>query len=68
MTVGENVELPLLLLPMSSAERHKRILVALEAVSLLDRADQALYLAKRRGRNQLAVLDAGNDGAMAAAP
>ena len=33
---------------------------------LLDRADQALYLAKRRGRNQLAVLDAGNDGAMAA--
>lgn len=35
---------------------------------LLDRADQALYLAKRRGRNQLAVLDAGNDGAMAAAP
>lgn len=35
---------------------------------LLDHADQALYLAKRRGRNQLAVLDAGNDGAMAAAP
>lgn len=33
---------------------------------LLDHADQALYLAKRRGRNQLAVLDAGNDGAMAA--
>ena len=32
---------------------------------LLDRADQALYLAKRRGRNQLAVLDAGSDGAMA---
>lgn len=39
LTAYENVELPLLLLPMSSAERHKRILVALEAVSLLDRAD-----------------------------
>ena len=35
---------------------------------LLDRADQALYLAKRRGRNQLAVLDAGSDGTMAAPP
>ena len=33
---------------------------------LLDRADQALYLAKHRGRNQLAVLDAGSDGTMAA--
>lgn len=33
---------------------------------LLDRADQALYLAKHRGRNQLAVLDAGSGGAMAA--
>lgn len=39
LTAYENVELPLLLLPMSAAERHKRILVALEAVSLLDRAD-----------------------------
>jgi putative ABC transport system ATP-binding protein len=39
LTAYENVELPLLLLPMSSAERHKRILVALEAVSLLDRAE-----------------------------
>lgn len=39
LTAYENVELPLLLLPMSSKERHKRILVALEAVSLLDRAD-----------------------------
>ena len=38
LTAYENVELPLLLLPMSSAERHKRILVALEAVSLMDRA------------------------------
>lgn len=33
---------------------------------LLDRADQALCLAKHRGRNQLAVLDAGSDGTMAA--
>lgn len=39
LTAYENVELPLLLLPMSAKERHKRILVALEAVSLLDRTD-----------------------------
>lgn len=39
LTAYENVELPLLLLPMSSAERHKRVEVALEAVDLIDRAD-----------------------------
>jgi len=39
LTTYENVELPLLLLPMSRAERRKRIEVALSAVDLIDRAD-----------------------------
>jgi putative ABC transport system ATP-binding protein len=39
LTAYENVELPLLLLPLSRAERHKRVGVALEAVGLSDRAD-----------------------------
>lgn len=39
LTTYENVELPLLLLPMSRAERAKRVEVALEAVGLTDRAD-----------------------------
>ena len=39
LTASENVELPLLLLPMSRAERRKRVEVALQAVGLLDRAD-----------------------------
>jgi len=39
LTAYENVELPLLLLPMSSAERRKRVEIALKAVDLLDRAD-----------------------------
>ncbi|MEX0703341.1 MAG: ABC transporter ATP-binding protein [Planctomycetales bacterium] len=39
LTAYENVELPTLLLPMSGAERRKRVEVALEAVSLTDRAD-----------------------------
>lgn len=39
LTAYENVELPLLLLPMSKAERDKRIRIALEAVDLLDRLD-----------------------------
>jgi putative ABC transport system ATP-binding protein len=38
LTAYENVELPLLLLPMSGAERHKRVEIALQAVDLLDRA------------------------------
>lgn len=38
LTAWENVELPLLLLRMSAAERRKRVAVALEAVSLTDRA------------------------------
>jgi putative ABC transport system ATP-binding protein len=38
LTAYENIELPLLLLPMSAAERHKRVQIALEAVNLLDRA------------------------------
>jgi putative ABC transport system ATP-binding protein len=38
LTAYENIELPLLLLPMSRAERRKRVEVALQAVDLLDRA------------------------------
>lgn len=38
LTTYENVEIPLLLLPLSRAERHKRIELALEAVGLTDRA------------------------------
>jgi putative ABC transport system ATP-binding protein len=39
LTTYENVELPLLLLPLSGVERRKRVAVALEAVGLTDRAD-----------------------------
>jgi putative ABC transport system ATP-binding protein len=39
LTAYENVELPLLLLPMSRAERRKRAEIALAAVDLLDRAE-----------------------------
>ncbi len=39
LTAYENIELPLLLLPMSRSERRKRVEVALQAVDLLDRAD-----------------------------
>src|SRR5688572_27487603 len=39
LTAYENVELPLLLLPMSAAERQKRVQIALEAVHLTDRAN-----------------------------
>ena len=39
LTAFENVELPLLLLPMSAKERRKRIEIALRAVDLLDRAN-----------------------------
>ena len=39
LTAYENIELPLLLLPMSGGERRKRVEVALQAVDLLDRAD-----------------------------
>ncbi|MBN1912548.1 MAG: ABC transporter ATP-binding protein [Pirellulales bacterium] len=38
LTAFENVEMPLLLLPMSRAERRRRIEIALEAVDLIDRA------------------------------
>jgi putative ABC transport system ATP-binding protein len=38
LTAYENIELPLLLLKMSAAERRKRIDIALEAVGLTDRA------------------------------
>ena len=38
LTAYENVEMPLLLLKMSAAERRKRVEIAMEAVSLTDRA------------------------------
>ena len=39
LTAYENIEMPLLLLPMSAGERRNRIEVALKAVDLIDRAD-----------------------------
>ncbi|HUG90154.1 MAG TPA: ABC transporter ATP-binding protein, partial [Planctomycetaceae bacterium] len=39
LTAYENVELPVLLLPLSPAERRRRVELALEAVGLTDRAD-----------------------------
>jgi putative ABC transport system ATP-binding protein len=39
LSAYENVELPLWLHKLSRTERHQRVLVALEAVGLLDRAD-----------------------------
>lgn len=39
LTAYENIEMPLLLLPMSAVERRNRIEVALKAVDLIDRAD-----------------------------
>ncbi len=39
LTAWENIEMPLLLLPLSRAERRKRVQVALAAVDLLDRAN-----------------------------
>jgi len=39
LTAWENVEMPLLLLPLSRAERRKRVAITLEAVGLTDRAD-----------------------------
>jgi putative ABC transport system ATP-binding protein len=39
LTAWENIEMPLLLLRLSAAERRKRIGIALEAVGLSDRAD-----------------------------
>ncbi len=39
LTAYENIELPLLLLPMSGSERQKRVEIALEAVHLRDRAN-----------------------------
>jgi putative ABC transport system ATP-binding protein len=39
LTAYENVELPLLLLPFTRAERSKRVAIALDAVGLSDRAE-----------------------------
>jgi len=39
LTAYENVEMPLLLLPFSRAERRKRVMIAMEAVGLTDRSE-----------------------------
>jgi len=39
LTAYENIELPLLLLPMSRSQRRRRVEIAMQAVDLLDRAD-----------------------------
>lgn len=39
LTAYENVELPLLLFPMSRAERHRKVALALDLVGLADRHD-----------------------------
>jgi putative ABC transport system ATP-binding protein len=39
LTAYENIELPLLLLPLSPKDRQRRVNIALEAVGLTDRAD-----------------------------
>jgi putative ABC transport system ATP-binding protein len=39
LTAFENIEMPLLLLPLSRLERYRRAEIALEAVGLTDRAD-----------------------------
>lgn len=39
LTAYENVELPLLLLPLSAKERKRQVMVAMEAVSLADRVN-----------------------------
>jgi putative ABC transport system ATP-binding protein len=39
LTAYENIELPLLLHPMSRAERHRRVAAALDLVGLVDRHD-----------------------------
>lgn len=39
LTAYENIELPLLLLGLSSRDREKRVNIAMEAVGLMDRAD-----------------------------
>jgi len=39
LTAYENIDLPLLLLPLSRGDRQRRVSIALEAVGLTDRAD-----------------------------
>lgn len=39
LTAYENIELPLMLLPMPRSERRKRVEIAMQAVDLFDRAD-----------------------------
>lgn len=53
LTAYENVELPTLLLKLTSAERQKRVELALEAVGLSDRADH--YPRQLSGRQEQRV-------------
>jgi putative ABC transport system ATP-binding protein len=39
LTASENIEMPLLLLPLSRVDRQRRVEIAMEAVGLTDRAD-----------------------------
>ena len=48
LTAYENIELPLLLLPLSRSERRRRVQIAMQAVSLTDRANH--YPAAALGR------------------
>ena len=53
LTAYENVELPLLLSPLSRAERRKRVEVALRAVDLVDRVNH--FPARFRGGQEQRV-------------
>ncbi|MHC4505520.1 MAG: ABC transporter ATP-binding protein, partial [Planctomycetota bacterium] len=53
LKANENVELPLLLLPLSKKERREHVAAALEAVGLTDRADH--YPRQMSGGEELRV-------------
>src|SRR5262245_18331198 len=55
LTAYENVELPLFLFPLSSAERHRRVALALEVVGLSDRADHRPKQLSRGQEQRVAI-------------